>query len=307
MLACKCRSGNRMTQSLSCLIMLGGLVLPLPAASQALGAEQASGQAALQERAEAFRREAPLHFALRERNYDDALAAMRLQVDVDEIAYDEKGTALRPLCLAAQDASADAYDMVRELIRSHGADPNVLDGRGYTPLHYAAGNGNLAVVESLVIHGADLNAEVPGEDPPVTPLYLATQFGMDRVAAFLRAHGADELDRDLTDELKVDAAMERARTAAMKRVVDEELPLPDAIRLVYKEVTIAAATELEAAGRFEEASIWRKFGDQSADIVIRRAPGADANPDTWIAGTMQALLTEIEASVGASGGSVDPP
>ena len=289
------------------LIVLGCFVLPLPAACQALAAEQASPQAAPEARAEAFRSEAPLHFALRERHYDDALAAMRSQADIDEVAYDEHGKALQPLCLAAQDASADAYDMVQALVRRYGADPNVHDGRGFTPLHYAAGNGNLAVVETLVIHGADVNALASGDETPVTPLYLATQSGMARVAAFLRAHGADDLDEELASQLKVDAAMERARMAAMARVADEGLAFPDALRLVYKEVTSAAATELEAAGRFEEASIWRKFGDQSAEVVIRQQPSADANPDVWIAGTMQALMTEIEASVAAIDGSAGSP
>lgn len=307
MLGCKCGLGSCMMRLIGPLVVLGGLVLPLPAAGQAPVAEQASGQAAPEARAEEFSSEAPLHFALRERHYDDALVAMRAQTDIDEIAYDEHGRALRPLCLAAQDASADAYDMVQALIRRYGADPNVHDGRGFTPLHYAAGNGNLAVVETLVIHGADVNALVSGDETPVTPLYLATQTGMDRVAAFLRAHGADDLDRELASQLKVDAAMERARMAAMARVVDEGLPFPDALRLVYREVTSAAATELEAAGRFEEASIWRKFGDRSAEVVIRQQPSADANPDVWIAGTMQALMTEIEASVAAIDGSAGSP
>ena len=306
-LGCKYRLDSLVRRSFSHLIVLGGFVLPLPAACQALTAEEASGQAAPEVRAEVFRSEAPLHFALRERNYNDALVAMRTHVDFDEVAFDENGRALRPLCLAAQDSSADAYDMVRALIRRYGADPNVHDGRGFTPLHYASSNGNLAVVETLVIHGADVNALVTGDESPVTPLYLATQFGMDRVAAFLRAHGADDLDRDLASQLKVDAAMEQARMAAMVRVADEELPFPDALRLVYKEVTSAAATELEAAGRFEEASIWRKFGDQSAEVVIQQPQSADVAPDAWIAGTMQALMTEIEASVAAIDGSAGSP
>lgn len=306
-LGCNYGVGSSMVRLFGHLIALGSLLLPLPAAGQALAEEQASGQAALEARTEVFESEAPLHFALRERNYDDALAAMRTQVDIDEVAYDENGNALRPLCLAAQDGSADAYDMVRALIQRYGADPNVQDGRGFTPLHYAASNGNLAVVEKLVLHGADVNALVAGDESPVTPLYLATQFGMDRVAAFLHAHGADDLDRDLASQLKVDAAMEQARMAAMTRVVDEELPFPDALRLVYKEVTSAAATELEAAGRFDEASIWRKFGDQSAEVVIQQPPSADVDADAWIAGTMQALMTEIEASVAAIDGSAGSP
>ena len=287
-----------MTRAVGFAVLIWATSLPC---WQVLGAEQGPGQSEADERTEAFRRTAPLHFALRARDYDGALAAMLVQQDIDEVLEDERGKALQPLCLAAQDASADAYDMVRALILSYGADPNVRDGRGQSPLHYAAANGNLAVVELLVQHGADVNAMVSGSDEPLTPLYLATRFGMGRVADFLRSYGADELDGDLASRLKVDAAIGRAHIAALERVLEEGLAFSDTVRAVYEETTAAAVAELEAAGRLQEAAIWRALGSRAAEVVIRDAPGVDSDLDAWVAVTTQKLLSEVPESLRAVG------
>ena len=47
---------------------------------------------------------------------------------------------------------------VKYLIEEHGADVNVPDSWGYTPLHYAATRGDLGLIEYLVEQGADVTA-----------------------------------------------------------------------------------------------------------------------------------------------------
>ena len=47
---------------------------------------------------------------------------------------------------------------VRYLVEEHGADPNLPDSWGYTPLHYAAVRGDNPLVEYLVSKGADVKA-----------------------------------------------------------------------------------------------------------------------------------------------------
>jgi ankyrin repeat protein len=53
-------------------------------------------------------------------------------------------------------ARENAYDAVRALLEL-GADPNHLDGLGYSPLRVAVTNNNLDVAKLLVEHGADVN------------------------------------------------------------------------------------------------------------------------------------------------------
>lgn len=131
-----------------------------------------------------------LHDALRRNKYDEAIELIRLGGDMNAMNADGK----LPLVLAADDSSADAYDVVRELILA-GARVNETDGESYTALHKAAYRGNMAVVDLLLRHGADVNAvrvdkNLFGEFTE-TPLVLAYEQGKFRVAEFLTVKGAD--------------------------------------------------------------------------------------------------------------------
>ena len=48
-------------------------------------------------------------------------------------------------------------DMVRYLLLVEGAQVNVQDYAGWTPLHEACSSGNMGVAELLLRHGADTN------------------------------------------------------------------------------------------------------------------------------------------------------
>ena len=56
-----------------------------------------------------------------------------------------------------------------ELLVNAGADPNVHDVRYLTPLILAALSGQYEIVQALVAHGTNVNAEVP-KDMPFYPL-----------------------------------------------------------------------------------------------------------------------------------------
>ena len=85
-----------------------------------------------------------------------------------------------PLCLAV--ANGRKVSIVRMLLE-HGADPNLRDAKGYTPLHYAVRiemrKAVVVVVDLLLLHGADLFALDPTGR---TPLEVAGP----EMAAYLR-------------------------------------------------------------------------------------------------------------------------
>ena len=77
-----------------------------------------------------------------------------------------------------------------EAIKQHladGADVNVKDKVGWTPLHLAAFNGHKEIVELLIANGADVNAK--SDDVGRTPLDLAIHFKHPETADLLRTHG----------------------------------------------------------------------------------------------------------------------
>lgn len=91
-----------------------------------------------------------------------------------------------PLLLAVMAGSRDNID---ELL-SRGADPNVTDGAGRAPLHYAAmgaPDADAGIVASLLAAGSDPNArDLRG----ATPLDLASGAGNEETAKELVRAGA---------------------------------------------------------------------------------------------------------------------
>lgn len=50
-------------------------------------------------------------------------------------------------------------------MQDQGVDPNLRDGDGATPLHFAASRGHLSVVRWLLNHGAKLSLDKYGKSP----------------------------------------------------------------------------------------------------------------------------------------------
>jgi len=86
---------------------------------------------------------------------------------------------------AAQSDPAKAAELARMLLAA-GANPNVKQQGGYAPLHEAALNGNLPLVELLLAHGADPTL---GSDKGQTALELARTKG--HAAVVSRLEGMD--------------------------------------------------------------------------------------------------------------------
>lgn len=104
-----------------------------------------------------------------------------------EYSHHENLTALLQI-LNHYYAEADEVKTITEVLLAAGADTNVKDGRGNTPLHLAAGKGNTQMVKQLLEKGLKVDEPGPGE---LTPLHLAAQGGHLDIVELLVQSGAD--------------------------------------------------------------------------------------------------------------------
>ena len=119
-----------------------------------------------------------LYLALREPSLKAAQALISWpKTDVNRLnAKDES-----PLMLAALKGH---QDLAEKLIR-RGADVNKT---GWTPLHYAASSGQLAIISLLLENSAYIDAESPNG---TTPLMMAAMYGTPAAVKLLLQEGAD--------------------------------------------------------------------------------------------------------------------
>ena len=113
----------------------------------------------------------------------DAAGLERVLQD-DRTGVNHRHNGMSPLLWACQLRAP----LIVKLLLSAGADPNLPDDEGETPLHVAAFEGTMETVHLLLQHGA--NPDAATEDGK-TPLMNSAKAGHGLIAAQLLAAGAD--------------------------------------------------------------------------------------------------------------------
>ena len=171
-----------------------------------------------------------LHRAFEAKEYTEAVQLIRTGADVNELSV--HGT--MPLAIAADDETADAFNVVRELLR-FGALPNEADGEGYTALHHAASRGNTAGVDLLVRYGVDVSVSktrsnlVTGAEYDETPVSRAYSMGHFQVAEYLQSMGA--VTPDDVEFLEVSGKVRKSLDSWVDRPKPEDVSEEDWSRI----------------------------------------------------------------------------
>ncbi len=145
----------------------------------------------------------PLHFAARNGHTDLAQVLISAGADIDLAA----GNGASPLVIAAHSGHGELAVMLLE----EGANPNAM-GAGYNALHAAILRGDIAVVDALLVHGADPDVRVERATPVqrasedwvlktptvgATSYWLAASFREADIMKLLADNGADPLQTNL--------------------------------------------------------------------------------------------------------------
>jgi ankyrin repeat protein len=96
-------------------------------------------------------------------------------------------------------ATSSGNKAMVEFLLDHGADVNAQDTTGGTALHSAADKGYLSVAEVLIRHQANLEARNSQQNNACTPLQRAVAHGRPAMVALLLAKGADVNAGDKSD------------------------------------------------------------------------------------------------------------
>jgi ankyrin repeat protein len=107
------------------------------------------------------------------------------------------------------------HEMVVKTLLSHGADVNLRSRNGLMvqPLHSSVANRQLAISETLLAAGADVNS--PQQDD-FTPLHEAADNGQIDMVRLLLHHGADPRAKNRDGKTSVDIATAKGYQAVAK-------------------------------------------------------------------------------------------
>jgi hypothetical protein len=145
----------------------------------------------------------------------------RDHLDIVQLLYehgaivDVQGKCKRTPLITAPDGG---HCEIVEWLLNRGADPNLREDEGFlTPLHVAAGRGQVEISRMLLQHKVDQNAlDKHGQ----TPLHLASQQGHIDVARLLLEHGVDVNAQDNNRSTALHLASEESKLEVARLLLE---------------------------------------------------------------------------------------
>ena len=108
------------------------------------------------------------------------------------------------LCTKSPDHPSEAATLsIVRILLQHGADLNLVDNRGRSPLHTAAVHNKPKTAEVIIANGGDVDIK---DNTGPTALHQAVSIGNAELAEVLLKNNADPTIKDLNSENPMDVA-----------------------------------------------------------------------------------------------------
>ena len=142
------------------------------------------------------------------RNQNVVLVQSILKIGADVNVQDENG--FTPLHIASENGNVTLVD----LLLKFGADVNIRNSKKETPIYFAVINRHFEVLEKLLVNDADLNVE--GE--PLLHLAIHEKFGQPnlQIVKTLLDYGADIETRDVKGRRPLQVAIHKKNDQIIK-------------------------------------------------------------------------------------------
>ncbi|KIX06079.1 uncharacterized protein Z518_04053 [Rhinocladiella mackenziei CBS 650.93] len=143
----------------------------------------------------------------------EAVVKSLLEGDRKKTQWKEKD-GFSPLHIAARDGNVDLVNAIVGLIAI-----DLKDSQQRTPLRRAVGRGHEAVVKTLLRKGADCNAK---DNEGKTPLHRAAEQGYPGIARLLLAHGAAIGQKDNEGKTPLQRAVQRSHETVISTLLEHD-------------------------------------------------------------------------------------
>ncbi len=214
-----------------------------------------------------------------------------------------------------RETSASSLQIATALL-AHGANPNLDNGQGRTPLSSAAGNGHVEIAAALLKAGADPRLGSQGVDSGWTPLHGAARAGNPHLVIELLERGAKPQVKEETGWTPLQFTLQRQNEECIQLLVEYDNSIPQIHRAsINGDVAkIQSSASPDTIDSLDTAGVtplyWAtKAGHEKATIALLEAGAspdlADAQGDTPLMNASNLHSLEAVQRLIAHGANVD--
>lgn len=113
--------------------------------------------------------------------YEVVKTLVKNGVQINALSHSKLSFIPQNTALHAAIAGAKSIEVI-DFLLTNGADPNISDSEGHTPLHIAAFEGNTSIAERLLKKGAEIKTNKSGK----TPIEIAEERGNSKFIKLIR-------------------------------------------------------------------------------------------------------------------------